>query len=309
MTFFYQRFQPLMALALKASSISILAVSIIFFATESYGQDNNKAIPGVIGFLLDEEESEKKLAWANYSNKVFMYNLESQVKTEVGPNTGAAAFSVAYNPTTNSILYDTESGTVVSYDLATNTGTTIATDLENAFGLAVDTETGKIYWSEFSAGEIWQMNADGSNKSMLVDVGGNPSGLAVDTVNNHIYYLTYNSTALYRIDLATGSNKTTIHSSLNGQGVAVAVDPAAEKLYYTIRGDDVFRSNLDGQNVETLITNQGAVQGMDIDVDSNKIYWIDVIAGTIRSADLNDGNNIQDITTLGGNGWHLTLAN
>lgn len=306
MTFPYYYLHFLSTLTRK--TLILTTVAIGFFPTVIYGQISTGIIPPVINFLLDEEEAEVALAWVNFSNKVFLYGLESEVKTDISPSTGTAGFSIAYNSATNNILYDTGSNTVVNYDLKTEAGADIATDLDNSFGLAVDDDTGKVYWSEFSLDEIWQMDADGSNKEKLADVNVSPSGLVVDTVNKHIYYMTYNSTAVYRIDLATGLNPTTIQSTLGGQGIAIAVNPAANKLYYTTRAKDVFVSDLDGQNAAALIEDQGAVQGMDIDVENNKIYWIDALDGVIRSANLDDGSDIQDVTTTDGNGWHLTVV-
>ena len=100
---------------------------------------------------------------------------------------------------------------------------------------------------------------------------------------------------------------TTVKSSLGGQGVAVAVDSSNQKLYYTTRGDSIYVINVDGSNSSTLISGQIVVQGLDIDVENDKVYWSAPTAEKIRSANLSNGGNIEDVSDTSGNGWHITF--
>ena len=151
--------------------------------------------------------------------------------------------------------------------------------------LPVDEQTGFVYWTDFNADEIWRANPDGSNVVKLADTNTSPSGLAIDTVNDYIYFITYNGTMLHRLEL-DGKNSMAVSGALSGQGIDVAVDPAGGKVYYTKRDGGVYRANLNGTNHETFITGQSVAQGLSIDVESNKVYWINAASGTIRYADL-----------------------
>jgi sugar lactone lactonase YvrE len=66
------------------------------------------------------------------------------------------------------------------------------------------------------------------------------------------------------------------------------------KLYWTDSAPpDIYRSNLDGTGVETVISGAGAA-GLAIDVASGKLYWSESANGKIRRANL-DGTGSEDV--------------
>ena len=72
------------------------------------------------------------------------------------------------------------------------------------------------------------------------------------------------------------------------------------KMYWTDYGTDkIQRANLDGSNVEDLITTglTGPV-GIALDVGRGKMYWTDWGTGKIQRANL-DGSNVEDLITTG----------
>ena len=73
----------------------------------------------------------------------------------------------------------------------------------------------------------------------------------------------------------------------------------AQKIYWAdSQTEKIQRANLDGSNVEDLITSGLAnPRGMGLDLEAGKMYWGEVLlsgSGKIRCADLN-GSNIRDI--------------
>jgi len=54
------------------------------------------------------------------------------------------------------------------------------------------------------------------------------------------------------------------------------------------------RSDLDGSNVETLITGIDEANGLAIDSVGGKIYWPDLATGKIQRANL-DGSGVEDL--------------
>ena len=63
--------------------------------------------------------------------------------------------------------------------------------------------------------------------------------------------------------------------------------------------DKIQRANLDGSNVQDLVTQGlGVPSGIALDVRGGKMYWIDNDTGKIQRANL-DGSNVQDLVTQG----------
>ncbi len=78
------------------------------------------------------------------------------------------------------------------------------------------------------------------------------------------------------------------------------------KMYWTDSSDDnIKRANLDGSNMEVLVTGQRNPRGVAIDIGAGKMYWSDVRARVIRRSNLN-GSNIEDMVT-GIQAWGIAL--
>ncbi|OJH40481.1 hypothetical protein [Cystobacter ferrugineus] len=84
------------------------------------------------------------------------------------------------------------------------------------------------------------------------------------------------------------------------------VDSSGGKVYYSTRGNSIYVANLDGSNATTLVTNQTTVHGIAIDVTAGRLYWADWLAGVLRSANLADGSDSQDVNS--GSSRNLGLA-
>ena len=133
---------------------------------------------------------------------------------------------------------------------------------------------------------------------ILLDESGNPlagdddSGedlnfLLSTSVDTGIYYL--------RVGGFTSGNYTLfVHLDAPVDPVAVA---RPTKIYWT--GWDtgkIQRANLDGSNVEDLVTGLHLVGTLALDMASGKMYWIDLGPGKIQRANL-DGSNVEDLVT------------
>jgi low density lipoprotein receptor-related protein 5/6 len=73
----------------------------------------------------------------------------------------------------------------------------------------------------------------------------------------------------------------------------------AEKMYVTINGE-IQRSNLDGSEVESLVTGIVRPEGLALDLLDEKVYWTQTGGGParIRRANL-DGSAVEDFITTG----------
>lgn len=109
-----------------------------------------------------------------------------------------------------------------------------------------------------------------------------------------------------------GSNQTTIISGgVSTFPVDIGIDFGGQKIYWTDGTTQrIQRANLDGSNIEDLVTGLGSPRGLALDLLSDKIYWSDPITHKIQRANL-DGSNVEDLVSTGINepfGMSLDLA-
>src|SRR5215467_10325654 len=148
---------------------------------------------------------------------------------------------------------------------------------------------GRLFVLDASTGEIFSMNADGSDKKVIVSGCRTPDGIVVDVEAGHIYW-----TDMGIPNVNDGSIE---RANIDGQNRTMIVPPGGTftpkqlhldskngKLYWSDReGMRVMRSNLDGSKIETLVQNgQGDEDrrdqmkwcvGITVDVGREQFYW------------------------------------
>ena len=149
---------------------------------------------------------------------------------------------------------------------------------------------GRLLVLDLSAGRIFSVNPDGSDREVIVTGCWHPDGIVVDAEAGHIYWTNMgappvNDGSIERADL-DGRNRTTIipHGS-TFTPKQLQLERKSGKLYWCDReGMRLMRANLDGSNIETLVdTSQGDPRpgpdatkwcvGVAIDVAGGKVYW------------------------------------
>lgn len=175
-------------------------------------------------------------------------------------------------------------------------------------GLAVDEAAGKVYWTHggFNDGRIRRANLDGSQQQLLVSNLKIPRGLAIDPAGGKIYWCDAppQGTArglILRANL-DGSNVETVFSLVaagqydpNFSFVGnPTVDSVNGYVYFAINSV-IARSNLDGPpfRVETVVTGVSTALRVQLDVASNRIYWVDsnTTSDAVVRADLDNTNH------------------
>jgi low density lipoprotein receptor-related protein 5/6 len=182
---------------------------------------------------------------------------------------------------------------------------TLIWGLIGLWGLAVDEPGGKVYWSqthEIGVEEkIHRANLDGSDQEAIVASGlQQTTGLAIDSASGHLYWADRFQQKIERTDL-DGQNRVTLLSGL-GLPWGLALDLSAGKMYWT-EGAKIRRADLDGSNVEDLITSGITnAQGIALDLSAGKMYWAAYSFGRIERADLDGSNQEVLLSGLGGVG-------
>ena len=153
-------------------------------------------------------------------------------------------------------------------------------------------------------------STDGTISDSDTEVGSDAvSGLAANGWSEHSIELTAPSSAgTYYYGACVGSVSGETDTGNNCSAavsitVSTAPPPATgtSKLYWTDWGaDKIQRADLDGSNVEDLVSDAGldGPDGLALDQSGGKIYWTNVGSNKIQRADL-DGANVEDLITSG----------
>src|SRR3989475_13241683 len=118
---------------------------------------------------------------------------------------------------------------------------------------------GRLFFLEASGGRIHSVNADGSDRKVILSGGRVPDGVVVDVEAGHIYWTNMgvpskNDGSIERADLDGRNRKTIIPQGGTFTPKQLQIDKENAKLYWCDReGMRVMRSNLDGSAVEALV--------------------------------------------------------
>ena len=155
----------------------------------------------------------------------------------------------------------------------------------------------KMYWADATVDEIRRANLDGSSVETVIDSGLRQSrGVAVDFVGGKIYWVDSGATrSVMRANLnPLNSGIEEIVSEVAGGLVnprGITLDLPSGKVYWTDEGQaKIQRANLDGSNVEDVVTSAGTPRG--VVVTGGKVYWTNRTGVKIQRANL-DGTSVE----------------
>lgn len=127
--------------------------------------------------------------------------------------------------------------------------------------------------------------------------------VAVPPASGHptIYWTDLGTGKIQRLDDESGFGQEDLVTDAVMAPVDVALDLAAGKMYWTegfLADFMISRADLDGSNVELLVTGLISPSGIELDVPGGKIYWTDIGSAKIQRANL-DGSQAEDLVTMG----------
>ncbi|VXD18410.1 putative Peptidylamidoglycolate lyase [Marinoscillum sp. 108] len=200
-------------------------------------------------------------------------------------------------------IYWSELTSIKKNDGATST---LVTGLGSARDIGLDLGANKIYWTDFSNGNVGRSNLDGSGVENILTSQTSPFGLDIDLTNGKIYFVEL-GTSIKRANL-DGSGLETLVTGANANDVRdVAVSPATNKMFWSSGSDTRIRqSALDGTSQVDFITGIASPYGLAVDEEYGKIYWSQ--GGTsIHSANLDGSGQMTYVSGLSSNSW-ISLA-
>ena len=159
-----------------------------------------------------------------------------------------------------------------------------------------------IYWTDRQAAAIRRVNINNLNVADIIANVPEASGIALDLTRDQIYWTETDTGKIRRANL-NGSNVQDLITGLTGP-LSIALDLVRGKIYWTAQNWDGFtgavtasniqRANLNGSNVQEIVTGLGIIADIALDTSTGKVYWTDSELGTIQRANLN-GSNVEDL--------------
>ncbi len=178
-----------------------------------------------------------------------------------------------------------------------------ATDIDQPYGVTIDTASGYIYYVSQNDGLVQRADLDGSNVTTIADTGDGftrPIGIALDRRNQKLYVTDFTDDNIRSLN-TDGTDVSIIANSSDGldEPLGIVVDESAGKLYFVNQGsvNNISRCDLDGSNVTVLVTGQIDPQEIGVHNVSGFIFWTVLGADDVLRANL-DGSNV--ITILNG---------
>jgi sugar lactone lactonase YvrE len=173
-------------------------------------------------------------------------------------------------------------------------------------GIVVDTETGRIYWTNMgipslNQGSIERADLDGGNRNTIVPEGGTftPKQLHLDKENGKLYWSDREGMRVMRSN-RDGSQIETLVDTSEGDArpgrdqskwcVGITVDPERGQIYWTQKGPDnaglgkIFRARIEipkGENagnrsdIEVFFDRLPEPIDLELDLENRVLYWTD----------------------------------
>ena len=169
---------------------------------------------------------------------------------------------------------------------------------------------GRMYWTDWEVDKIQRANLDGSRVEELVTTGlAFPCGLALDVAGGKMYWADAGTQKIQRANL-DGSRVEDLVTSETFEPIDVALDVVGGKMYWTatdyawtasdyaLTWGAILRANLDGSQIEEVLTTAGIPEGIALDLVAGKMYWTDTARSNLGRANL-DGSQAETIVGWG----------
>ena len=223
------------------------------------------------GIALDVERG--KIYWTHWGSesKIQRANLDGSDVEDLITQGLVIPGSIALDVERGKIYWTaTATGKIQRANLdGSNVEDLITSGVSSPYGIALDVERGKIYWTATATGKIQRANLDGSNVEDLITSGvSSPYGIALDVERGKIYWTDSEWTdaggpqKIQRANLDGSNVEDLITRNVEDPSTSelviptnIALDVERGKMYWTdwFTGK-IQRANLDGSNVEDLIT-------------------------------------------------------
>ena len=198
-----------------------------------------------------------------------------------------AAFGMATNDVSRQAYWLEGAGSVITSDANLSNAHTLAPPTgSGGLNLAIDPAADLVLWA-FSNSTIERTRlSDGAPIGSFATGGQVLEDIAVDPTSHKVYWTDANS----KISRANydGTSQELLAGSAGALGTGAAgidLDLSAGKMYLAYPNlHTIVRRNLDGTNVETLLTLGATERPFSMELYAGRMYWCDNDNGLLRSA-------------------------
>lgn len=168
-----------------------------------------------------------------------------------------------------------------------------------------------LFWVDVVGSRVYRANADGTGRQVLASAQTSaPDGVTVDLAEGFVYWTNMgtlvggqNIGTLQRMKLGGETIETVVPVGTTNTPKQISIDTTARKLYWCDReGAKVWRSAMDGKDLEVLVSGHGLIElvGMGLDVPKRQFYFSDRAGKKIYRAnfDFPEGENAENRTDV-----------
>ncbi|XP_072027809.1 uncharacterized protein [Amphiura filiformis] len=208
---------------------------------------------------------------------------------------------------TEDVMYiaDQANGTIYSAPMRTLTFNPVLQNLSSPVAIRYDNRDQKVYWADNVTNKVERMNADGTNREVVIETGlMNPTGLSIDRANRMIYITDIGANNIKRVSM-DGNIPAVTEIFVDTEIMDpqhIVVDWRNNYVYWTNNQTDsvrIERMNTDKTGREIVINNTLPDNiprsarpwmrypfGLTIDYAEEVLYWGDLLKNKICSFDL-----------------------
>jgi len=190
-------------------------------------------------------------------------------------------------------ITDVDAGLIIQTDLDGKNQIVFRSGIDTPNGLVIDYQNNKIYWDTSNGVQRADLNNTDEHQieDFVTGQANDPEDVAIDPVNGVLYWINYNGGVWSK--KLDGSGEKEIIPLVEGGSILVVKNRIYFDFYNGAGDIHIKSADLNGGNIAVLATGiTRVVYGLDYEASTDKIYWGDRNAGTIRRANL-DGSNAE----------------
>ena len=209
-----------------------------------------------------------RLYWTTQTNenwgKIYRINLKGTLRIEALRDLYGVPLDIAVDPQRKHLYWIDALNRIQRADLNAQNIENVLRDLKAPKHITLDVGRGKLYWTEQTndqTREIRSAHLDGSNIQSVQSLTSVPRGLALDAITANLYLTTADG-KVQRLNVDGSNFQPNLITGLDAPG-EVFVDAVGRNVYWT-KQDSIWRADLNGKNIEIVVTGFGTPTGIVI---------------------------------------------